>query len=168
MNRIAKSMLAASAVAALALGWSGSAAAQGPEEVETTTTGPNIGLITTGILTFGLSYGPSAVVASTSDRDEDKHLWIPVAGPWIDLAKRDGCDAQCDSGSRETGYKILLVADGIFQAVGAVEIVGGLLFWPRRERVVQRPVTVVSKPTIRFSPTRVGRTGYGLGAAGTF
>jgi hypothetical protein len=167
MNRIAKSMVAAGAVAAAALVWSGNAHAQGSEE--TTTTGPNMGLVTAGILTFGLSYGASAVVASTSDNDSDKHLWIPVAGPWIDLADRGGCGAGCDSESRETGYKVLLVADGIFQAVGALQIVGGLLIWPRRE-TVSRPVTVVAdaKPKIHLAPARVGRDAYGLAAMGTF
>ena len=70
----------------------------------------------------------AAIVGSESDHQGDKHLYVPILGPWLDLADRGGCDnitnTNCDG---ETTNKVLLVADGVIQAAGAIEIVAGLL-----------------------------------------
>jgi hypothetical protein len=93
-----KHLMLASAIACACTLSGSSAGAQSHETV--TTTGPNRELLHGGILALGVPYVASVVVAATSDRPEDKHLYIPVAGPWMDLANRSGCgnagEPSCD------------------------------------------------------------------------
>src|SRR6188508_102438 len=74
-----------------------------------TTTGPNRELLHSGIFALGVPYVASVIVAASSDRAEDKNLYIPVVGPWMDYANRGSCgrtgEPSCD---KETAYKILL------------------------------------------------------------
>jgi hypothetical protein len=125
--------------------------------------GPNSALLSSGLFAFGVPYVASVVVASTSSESADKNLYIPVVGPWTDLANRSGCGGfgqrSCDT---ETANKVLLVADGIFQGIGALEIVGAFLM-PET-----RTVYVAGEPRVLVGPSRVGYSGYGLAAAGTF
>lgn len=125
---------------------------------------PNVGLITTGIVTLGLSYGASTVVAATSRNPADQRLFIPVAGPWMNLAEREPCSGRACG--PEGTYKALLVASGIFQGLGALEILGGLLTTETRTVVVPR--RRATTPTVRISPARMGQGGYGISAQGTF
>jgi hypothetical protein len=126
--------------------------------------GPNSALLSSGLFVFGVPYLTSVVVAATSSRPEDKNLYIPVVGPWLDFAQREDCGSigqrSCDN---ETVNKVLLGADGILQGLGALQIVGAFLM-PETRTVT----TVATEPRIMVGPTRVGRTGYGLAAAGTF
>jgi hypothetical protein len=127
------------------------------------TGGPNSALLSSGLFAFGVPYVASVVVASTSNEAADKNLYVPVVGPWTDLANRSGCGGfgqrSCDN---ETANKVLLVADGIFQGIGALEIVGAFLM-PET-----RTVYVANEPRVLVGPSRVGYSGYGLAAAGTF
>lgn len=130
---------------------------------------PNVGLITTGIVTLGLAYGASTVVAATSKNPADQRLYVPVAGPWMNLAERAPCHGRA-CGSEGT-YKALLVADGIFQGLGALEILGGLLTTETRTVTTARrssPPTAQQAPSVRVSPTRFGQGAYGISAYGTF
>jgi hypothetical protein len=122
--------------------------------------GPNTALLSSGALMMGLSYGGSVVVAATSDRPEDQKLFIPLAGPWMDLSNRTPCRGY-DCGVNETVNKVLLVTDGIFQGVGALQILGGFLF-PET-----RTVTRAAKPGIHFTPTG-GMGSVGIQAYGSF
>jgi len=74
-----KQLILASAIACAFTLSATSAGAQSHETV--TTTGPNRELLHSGIFALGVPYASSIVVAATSDRAEDKHLYIPVAGP---------------------------------------------------------------------------------------
>lgn len=124
-------------------------------------TRPNKGLITSGVVLLGATYVASLVVATTtSDYGPDRKLYVPVAGPWLDLADRKGeCGRpggpSCDN---EDLYQVLLVADGIGQGIGALQIVGGFLF-PVHRTVTTAKWTVVP----RLSPNMIG-----LSAVGTF
>jgi hypothetical protein len=125
--------------------------------------GPNAYLLRSGLFTLGLSYAPALVVAIESDRNADDHLYAPVVGPWLDLANRDDCDEGCDG---ETVNKVLLVTDGIFQGLGALQIVASLIV-PET-----RAVTVVggdpgSDVTVSVLPARFAG-GQGLMAVGEF
>jgi len=126
--------------------------------------GPNSALLGSGLFAFGIPYVASVIVAAESDHAGDKNLYVPVVGPWMDFAQRGDCGGllqpSCD---RETGYKVLLAADGILQGIGAIEIVGALLM-PETHTVM----TVATEPRIKLGPSRVGRSGYGLSAVGTF
>src|SRR5262249_24767721 len=82
---------------------------------------PNRLLLFSGAGVFAASYVPSFVVVAASDRDGDGWLYVPVLGPWGDLAARDGCGP--NSCGREALNKILLIASGAAQVVG----VGGVV-----------------------------------------
>jgi hypothetical protein len=126
-------------------------------------TGPNRRLIGSGLVTFGLSYIPALVVAGTSDVSADHHLYVPIAGPWLDLGDRPGCGAGHIGCDTETTYKVLLVFDGIFQAVGAVTTVTGFLS-PERHVVT---TAKLNKPSVHVAPSNVA-SGYGVLAFGNF
>jgi hypothetical protein len=123
--------------------------------------GPNRALIASGLITFGISYGVAAIVAGTSPRSEDRHLYVPVAGPWIDLANRPSCGPENIACDTETMNKVLLVADGIFQGLGVIQIISGFAM-PEERRVV----TTTAK--VRVTPTTGRATGTGLALVGTF
>lgn len=121
--------------------------------------GYNPWMLHSGVVILGLSYGAAAVVAAQSSHDGDKSLWIPVVGPWLDLGHRSPACPVGTSGCRgETLTKVALVADGIFQAVGTLDILGALFFRPsapdaRRAYDAKPHVTGVA-PWV--SPTTVG------------
>jgi hypothetical protein len=129
-----------------------------------TTTGPNRELLRSGLFALGVPYVASVIVAATSERPEDKHLYIPVAGPWLDFANRGPCgrvgEPSCEM---ETAYKVLLIGNGILQGVGALEIVGSFLF--PETRTVTRAAE--NERRLFITPYYVG-TGYGLSASTSF
>jgi hypothetical protein len=129
-------------------------------------TGPNMPLVTTGLTTFGLSYAPALVIGAMSSQSADRNLYIPVAGPWLDLANRPPCGGRGPSCAGETTNKVLLGVDGVFQGVGAAMTVVGLLV-PTRHTVMTKTTAKHEGPTIRISPSTLG-TGYGLTAVGTW
>lgn len=124
----------------------------------------NRALMTTGVLLLGGTYAASAVEAYASSRPEDqKYLYIPVAGPWLDLTHRDCTFTPCGNGSNENVNKALLIADGIGQGLGILGIVTSL-FLPEKTTAHW---LLLGQGNIEAGPSRVG-TGYGLGAVGTF
>jgi hypothetical protein len=135
----------------------------------TETTGPNRTMLHTGVWTLGLSYVPAIIVAAESERHGDKNLYLPVAGPWMDLASRGACppNTRC---TNETTNKALLVIDGIFQGVGALDIVGSFLLPETRTvttRASKKGEMHVGALSFRLTPVRMN-SGYGLSAIGSF
>jgi hypothetical protein len=127
-------------------------------------TGPDRGLLRTGAWTLGLSYAPALIVGISSSLPEDRYLLAPVAGPWMDYAKRD-----CSTCKHETLNRVLLVTDGIIQGVGALEIIGSFLFVERTvtTRPARREAPNTAALRLHVIPTRVSG-GYGLAALGNF
>ncbi|HEY3594642.1 MAG TPA: hypothetical protein VGL13_12235 [Polyangiaceae bacterium] len=142
------------------------AAAPATRETAVVSSGPNAMLLKSGIFVFGIPYGTSVVVGATSSRDEDKDLFIPVVGPWIDFGSRHSCGSignpSCDG---ETAVKVALAADGIFQAIGAIEIISAFMVHDSTAVVASKDA---DKPRVMMAPSRVGGTGYGVAAVGTF
>ena len=135
-----------------------------PVRIETyEETGPNGGLIGGGVLMFGIAYGSSVVAAASSNRAADQSLFVPLLGPWIDLARRDGCIGVDACGVNETANKVLLVAGGLFQAAGALQILGGFLF-PETRIVVRQ---AKDERGLHLQPT-AGYGSFGLSAYGAF
>jgi hypothetical protein len=136
---------------------------RGPEHIYTRPNGP---LITSGLFTFGAAYVPAVIVAGESSRAADRNLYIPVAGPWIDMANRQACGREGGpSCGAETTNKVLLGVSGVAQGAGAAMTLLGL-FTSERHDVA--PVAAhADKPTIQVSPASVG-SGYGIGAVGTW
>jgi hypothetical protein len=122
----------------------------------------NTPLLASGIVVFGASYGASVIAASQSDNDADDRLWVPIAGPWLDLSDRGDCNIQNDACDNETTTKVLLVADGVFQAGGAAMILGSMLF----PRTVHRTAPVAALEHVK--PIRVGQDGHGFAYAAKF
>ncbi|MET0594228.1 MAG: hypothetical protein ABW133_16115 [Polyangiaceae bacterium] len=160
-----KHLIFAAAIAGATAFASTAASAQSRETV--TTTGPNRELLHSGIFALGVPYVASVIVAASSDRSEDKHLYIPVAGPWMDYANRGGCGGEgqpsCDA---ETAYKILLIGNGILQGIGALEIVGSFLFPETRTVTAQNDKT--NDKRVFVSPYYAGTGNYGLSAFAKF
>lgn len=150
----------------------GSARARAEEVVErrvvhedvgaTTETVPNRGLIMSGLFLFGATYAASIIVpAATSDYSPDKKLYVPIAGPWLDLGERKGNCGRSGAPScdKEDLYQVLIIADGIGQGVGALQVLSGFLF------PVHNTVTTEAKWYVvpHLSPYMLG-----AGAVGTF
>jgi hypothetical protein len=126
---------------------------------------PNTGMIVSGAVLFLGTYIPSVVVAASSSNEADRNLYVPLVGPWLDLADRNGCPSGPTTCDNETTNKVLLVGNGILQAIGTIAFVSGFLFPARTER----QSTVTTKPTIKFLPMQMGRgASMGGGVVGTF
>jgi hypothetical protein len=133
-------------------------------------TGPNRALLTSGLMAFGGTYIPSVIVAAESGRSADHHLYVPVAGPWLDLGTRPGCGSGSTGCDGETTNKVLLIGDGIIQGVGVVAVVMSFLV-PERDEVVTATAKNTAKnddTSVHVTPAQVGRGGYGLAAFGNF
>jgi len=135
-----------------------------PPAVESSGVLPNRSLLRSGVFTLGASYVPALVVAIESDRPADEHLYAPVVGPWLDLADREDCRGDCDG---ETVNKVLLVADGIFQGIGALQILGSFVFPETRTGVTISKSDGTPAVAFTVAPARVAR-GTGLVATGEF
>lgn len=111
-----------------------SVALSGPEEITDNTDGrpapagytsvkrSRKGLLIGGGVTLGVSYGISAMTAAIGDdfagsdgKNEVAAMWIPVAGPFIQIANTDSATA-----------KVFLVGLGAAQVAGAVMLYYGL------------------------------------------
>ncbi|KYF74971.1 hypothetical protein BE11_40520 [Sorangium cellulosum] len=131
MNKLAL-FTSAAVMAVSTLAFTGAAQAQERtrDTVTITDSVPNRGLIWSGVAVLGTTYGISTVVATFSDEPADRALWVPIAGPWIDLGTRGKCGGEeCNA---ETTHKVLLVADGLGQAIGALQILSGFIFPAKR------------------------------------
>jgi len=117
---------------------------------------PSDVLALTGFALLGLAYGDSVGVAIFSGRPADKRLFIPVAGPWLDLAERD-----CSGCSAEWLARSLLVLDGVTQGLGVGLLVASLFVPdPPRHRDV-------GHGRVRIAPL-VGRGTVGITGAASF
>ncbi|MBX3263820.1 MAG: hypothetical protein KF782_29370 [Labilithrix sp.] len=127
---------------------------------------PNRTLLSTGAGLFILSYGPSVVVGALSDRDADKRLFIPVAGPWMNLADR-GCGPENPCGANEDVAKAMVVTSGIVQGAGVLMALGSLLIPETTTATERTREAKAAKPGVTVLPVSFG-AGAGLGAVGRF
>jgi hypothetical protein len=118
-------------------------------------------LLSTGLMTFGLSYGAAVLVASTSNHPGDNRLYVPLLGPWLDLGDRGSCSVAASSCDHETTNKVLLVGDGVIQAVGALTVLSGLM-------APSRPVASKGLSIAQIVPVSFGAGKPGLAAYGRF
>jgi len=139
-----------------------------PVTTERTTsqaTGPSMAMVGSGVGIFALSYLPAVVVGATSGLSADRTLFVPIAGPWIDLTQRPGC-APGTSCNGENTAKVFIVVDGVFQAIGALTIIGGFLSTAHETTTVRTATDL--RPTLHLTPAQMGQGGYGMQAIGTF
>lgn len=144
------------------------APAETKSETVTERGGPSMSALSSGVITLGVTYGAAVVVAATSARDSDHRMFVPVAGPWMALFDRGGCGGDTGrSCSTETAYNVLIVADGVGQALGALMIIGAFLH-PETHTITHSTTALATKPVIRVLPASFGGAGYGMQALGTF
>jgi hypothetical protein len=114
----------------------------------------NAPMFASGAAVFGLSYGASVITAATSDNQRgNNRLYVPVVGPWLALRDRGSCDVLRSSCDHETTAKVLLIADGVFQAAGVIGMLDGLLR-PSTHRVLVTQAKVDTRTRVR--PTVIG------------
>lgn len=131
---------------------------------------PNRPLLITGAAIFAGTYAASTIVGAFSDTQGDDNLFIPVAGPWLDLADRECGLGDC--GTREDVNQALIIGSGVAQGVG-VGLAIASLFIPEERHGMMRSASArersiaTAKPTVKVMPISL-RAGGGLGAMGTF
>lgn len=103
-----------------------------------------------GWISLGVGYG-GAYVAALSLPGDVSYLYLPVAGPWIEVAQKG------------QELKGLLILDGFFQTVGASLLVYGIAASGRQ---LVRDEGVLAR--LRVAPVMMGRNGYGVWAGTTF
>ena len=125
---------------------------------------PNRSLLRSGAFTLAAAYVPSLVVAIESEHPADQQLYAPIVGPWFDLASRGECRGDC---SGETVNKVLLVTDGVFQGLGALQIIASFVM-PETRTVALRNSD--GSPAVAFSvtPANLGHGANGVLAVGSF
>jgi hypothetical protein len=94
-------------------------------------------LVASGTIALSLGYGVAAVLAVSSTYGKDRLLFIPIAGPWIDLGLRPR------STTEENWARAGLVADGVAQLVGLVLVITGLVM----KKHTPRPLSALVMPT---------------------
>lgn len=122
-------------------------------------TRPNVPMLVTGGTLLLGAYVPTAVIGGSSDRNADKNLYIPVVGPWLNLA-----DRQCSGCDNETRNVALVITSGIVQGLGAGLTLASFLV---PQKVAAATITA-GNVKMNVVPTQMGRDGAGVGAVGTF
>jgi hypothetical protein len=173
------------------VGWAGGARAQAEPQSEPnpvvvvspvappmgaeSTSKPNMTLLGTGIATFVFGYGPAASVPIYSDHKGDENLYIPFAGPWLDLANRDctGPTIPTDRGPAELASGLhcgtstiegaALITSGVVQGLALVQVMAAFFVPQKGPTGFQVP----SMPRFAIIPT-IGPGGTGAMARGRF
>lgn len=124
-------------------------------------------LAITGAGLFAAWYG-GAVGASLlfNDAPGARQLRIPIAGPWLALARAGCADDDLDCTDSDVVFRVLLtVIDGVGQ-LGALAFLGEAAFLPTAKGDQLR---LKSSPgSVRAVPFVAGKSGVGLGVLGTF
>jgi hypothetical protein len=145
---------------------------EGPPNRDVETEGtyqPNRFLLVSGALLLGVPYVTSVIVAGESKHQGDSHLYIPIVGPWVDLGDRGGCNSATQNCDAEASNKVGLVIDGLLQGIGSLQLIGAFVFPEKRVTTRSTPATTVStSPKVHVTPSKIGKTGYGLSAIGEF
>lgn len=122
----------------------------------TRTRRPNVPLLGTSSLLFLGAYLPTIIYQGAKDQNDN--LYIPIAGPWMDLAQ----------GHHSTASKTLLSLSGVVQGLGALGIVSSF-FVPERKTKNWYLLGTRSRSgrTVALAP-QIMRGSYGVGASGRF
>jgi hypothetical protein len=159
-SNIVRSIAAgATALALLSVGATASAQQAVVVDDDSGPSGPNPFLFNSGLIMTGLSYTPALIVAVNSDRSEDKFLYAPFVGPWLDLAARDDDDKLNNT---------LLVVDGVFQTIGALQLIASFMWVDSDDGAAVAADAPTGIDVASVSPARLSEDGYGLMAVGRF
>lgn len=122
-------------------------------------TRPNRKLLIPGVALLGVTYGATAATAFFGNgREADDNLYIPVVGPWMNLA-----DRQCEGCNGESLNKAMIIGSGVLQGAGALMTVASFIIPEKTEAVRIQAGSV----NMQLTPT-MARGAAGFGAVGTF
>jgi hypothetical protein len=109
--------------------------------------GAGMPVLGSGTIVAALSTGIALIVATTSPYDADRYLFIPLAGPWIDLANRP------PNSPDETWARVGLVVDGLAQALGLGLIIVGTVMHhqPKKPRTLIVPIATSGGAGLSFT-----------------
>jgi hypothetical protein len=113
----------------------------------------NAPVFTTGALVFAATYGTSVIAAASSNHPGAERLYVPVLGPWLALGDWGSCPVSQPSCDSNTTDKVLLVADGVFQAAALIAMVDGLIA-PSHHHVIA--TTAVNDKNLHVTPAGNG------------
>lgn len=122
-------------------------------------------VIVGGVTVTALAYGAAFLAASSwPDVPGSSELKIPIAGPWMALAKNDCAADDPDCGAKLYLRGALTVVGGLAQLAGLGLVAEGILMTTEArsaQPVKPAALTVLPAPVITA-------TGVGLGVVGTF
>ncbi len=111
--------------------------------------GAGVPWIGAGTVVSSISTGVALIVATTSPYDWDRVLFIPIVGPWIDLAHRP------ESSTEENWARAGLVVDGVAQAVGLAMLIAGTVMHhqklPKHPRQLIVPIATSGGAGVSFA-----------------
>lgn len=152
-------------VAASTLAASSAHAEETPQPVRYPPSSVRWKLVLGGALVTGVAYGVGFLAATQwPDAPGASQLKIPVAGPWLSLAK-NGCNDPTGCGAMPYVRGVLDVVSGLVQAGGVGLIAEGIFM------TTEAPRKAASAPpprvTVRALPIVTAQTA-GVGVLGTF
>jgi hypothetical protein len=132
---------------------------------------PRRGLVIAGTIVLAVPYGLGLAVAGGQNfPNSSGWLIVPGVGPWLTLLSRHksgGCTSDSsgfsncvDEGLDDT-TRTFLIIDGLMQTGGAVMLIAGLA---APKKVIARDFV----GSLHFTPSPIGRTGYGGFVTGSF
>ncbi len=133
---------------------------------------PRRGLVIAGTIVLAVPYGLGLAVAGGQNfPNSSGWLIVPGVGPWLTLLTRhksSSCSTSTDSGfndcvdaSLDDTTRTFLIIDGLMQTGGAVMLIAG----------IASPKKVIARDfvgSLHFTPSPIGRTGYGGFVTGSF
>jgi len=111
---------------------------------------------------YGAGVGTSLL---WSDAPGAEELYIPVAGPWMALAKTGCPESEPDCSIVEVILRATLTTLSGVGQIGGIAIIGEGLFAPTRS---ESAATKAPELRARVQPLVAGRDGLGLGVVGIF
>ncbi len=116
---------------------------------------PNLRLLATGSALLVVSYVPAIIGAAVSDRAGDDNMYIPIAGPWMAMAR----------GAHDTaGQKALFTIDGAIQGLGGLAMLLSVMI---PEETTKHWYLFGNRDRVQLSP-QVAWNSAGLSASGHF
>jgi hypothetical protein len=88
---------------------------------------PNHEFLWASSIALGTAYGLSVIIATASSNSTDNYLYIPLAGPWVDLALRHCSEPTGVQCTDATLHGVGLFFDGLVQAAGLAGIIVAFL-----------------------------------------